>query len=497
MQKTILIYALGAVVLVGAILYAVSLSPIFKTQGSATAVNTPNAPETTPRDKPKKKGDAKSEPYYLDDSFLKSIEGLVAGQVPEGRDHLFYARLRARLSTELARLQDGSNDAARQALEERIATVDRNLLFVEDTPYQQRIKPLFEYCKFLMNKRDVAGLVALQKEVENANWKEAEEKDNLHCRNLAFIPKTYRVKTEIAKAIDEKDDQRLESFFPELEALAMEDRDNPVDSVRAKLKDYLDPIANYSQELGNKAKIAMRRGFYRAQLRLNDESLTPKYSPKNATILVGGSELSYDQTLLDVPKDETTAFYKARIAQLQNLLMRVPADSDAEPVKALREKAETAFADAYENYALAVDMLPSDKPFITVSGEAPSDVLRTACQKLTELGEVERLQRLAERDDYRPVVENFILQARMKRASETNGPASADADATIDEAVQWATTEPDDALVVQRVESLLAQLEKTDDGRQKVDAAKAKFRDAFKNAKTRSKRRLVYIDALK
>ena len=55
----------------------------------------------------------------------------------------------------------------------------------------------------------------------------------------------------------------------------------------------------------------------------------------------------------------------------------------------------------------------------------------------------------------------------------------------------------DDALVVQRVESLLAQLEKTDDGRQKVDAAKAKFRDAFKNAKTRSKRRLVYIDALK
>ena len=334
MQKTILIYALGAVVLVGAILYAVSLSPIFKTQGSATAVNTPNAPETPPRDKPKKKGDAKSEPYYLDDSFFNSIEGLVAGQVPEGRDHLFYARLRARLSTELARLQDGSNDAARQALEERIATVDRNLLFVEDTPYQQRIKPLFEYCKFLMNKRDVAGLVALQKEVENANWKEAEEKDNLHCRNLAFIPKTYRVKTEIAKAIDEKDDQRLESFFPELEALAMEDRDNPVDSVRAKLKDYLDPIANYSQELGNKAKIAMRRGFYRAQLRLNDESLTPKYSPKNATILVGGSELSYDQTLLDVPKDETTAFYKARIAQLQNLLMRVPADSDAEPVKA-------------------------------------------------------------------------------------------------------------------------------------------------------------------
>ena len=140
-------------------------------------------------------------------------------------------------------------------------------------------------------------------------------------------------------------------------------------------------------------------------------------------------------------------------------------------------------------------MLPSDKPFITVSGEAPSDVLRTACQKLTELGEVERLQRLAERDDYRPVVENFILQARMKRASATN--ASADADATVDEAVQWATTEPDDALVVQRVESLLAQLEKTDDGRQKVDAAKAKFRDAFKNAKTRSKRRLVYIDALK
>lgn len=495
MQKTILIYALGAVVLVGAILYAVSLSPIFKTQGSATAVNTPNAPETPPRDKPKKKGDAKSEPYYLDDSFFNSIEGLVDGQVPEGRDYLFYMRLKGRLSTELAKFQDGSNDAARQALEERMAVLDRNLLFAADTPYQQRAKPLHDYSKFLMNKRDVAGLIALQKDVEDANWKEAKEKDNLWLGNLAFVPKTYRIRTEIAKAIDGKDDQKLESLVPELEALVMEDCGSSGGRVRSNLKDYLDPIANYSQELGNKAKIAMRRGFYRAQLRLNDESLTPKYSPKNATIPVGGSELSYDQTLLDVPKDETTAFYKTRIAELQNLLMRVPADSDAEPVKALREKVETAFADAYENYALAVDMLPSDKPFITVSGEAPSDVLRTACQKLTELGEVERLQRLAERDDYRPVVENFILQARMKRASETN--ASADADATVDEAVQWATTEPDDALVVQRVESLLAQLEKTDDGRQKVDAAKAKFRDAFKNAKTRSKRRLVYIDALK
>ena len=471
MQKKNLTYGVGALVLVGAVLYAVFQSPVLKTRGSSTTVNTSNAPTSASRYKPKKSDKEK------------------------GVDFSQFESLGAKLSAELAESQDGSNDAERQAQEERKVILDRDLLFAADTPYWQRLTQLLDYSKFLMNKRDVAGLIALQKEVEDADWKDAKEETNLPLKNLALIPKTYRIRTEIAKAIEEKDDRKLESFVPELETLALEDRDNPV-SVYPNLKDYLDPITNYSQELGNKAIIAMRRGFYRAQVRtVGNKSLQPHYSPIYATILVNGSELSYDQTLLDVPKDETTAFYKARIAQLQNLLLRVPADSDAAPVKALREKAETAFADAYENYALAVDMLPSDKPSVTLSSEAPGDVLRTACQKLTELGEVERLRRLAERDDYRPVVENFILQARMNRASETN--ASADADATIDEAVQWAASEPDDALVVKRVESLLAQLAKTDEGRQKVDAAKAKFRDAFKNAKTRSKRRLVYIDALK
>lgn len=497
MQKTTLIYALGAVVLVGAVLYAVSLSPIFQTRGSAIAVNTPNAPETPPRDETKNKGDAPAEidlakplPVVFDDSFLNSIEGLVDGQVPEGQDYRYYAELKGKLAIALGKFQNDSNGAARNALNERMATVNRNLLFAADTPYLQRVSPLHEYSKFLMDKGDVAGLTALQKDVEDTDWKEAGKDGG----NLAFIPRTRRIKLEVAKAVEEKDDQKIESLIPELEALALEDHANPGSAVYLELKDYLDPIANYSRELGNKAKIAMRRGFYRAQSPVGDEWIQTQYPPSYATIPVGGSELSYDQTLLDVPKDETTAFYKTRIAALQNLLLRVPADSDAESVKALREKAETAFADAYENYALAVDMLPSN-PYVTVSREPRNNILRTTCQKLTELGEVERLRRLAERDDYRPVVENFILQARMKRASETN--ASADADATVDEAVQWATTEPDDALVVKRVYSLLGELEKTDDGRQKVDAAKAKFRDAFKNAKTRSKRRLVYIDALK
>ena len=518
MRKTIAYYVFGTLALAGALSFAAMLSPDYGAQGSTTVAAFD----------------------FWRASIGADLVELVGAPIPEGRGSVFYSRLVEKIDKRSKIGVIGS--ASRQKREERLATANRLLLFCADAPYWRRFQAQREYSRFLLDKGDVVGLTALRKEIEEIDWKNWEapkwqdwhDEPEANAANLAFFARAYQIQAEIAEAIEKKDDAKLEDLVPELETLAMEDRDYDGEPVHQRVAEYVGPIARYDRELGNKAKIAMRRGFYRVSRRLNDKLFRTVYPPKIATIPVDGTSFSYDETLLDVPRDETTFFYKTRLADLQTLLARVPVDS-SDAAETLRAKIQNALADVYENYPLAVDLLPytpwldsvryaglrsaghsaappalpdyawrplvdpstlpnpNAKPSRALTLEDPDEILKTSCEKLAELGAVERLERIAERDDYRDVVESYLVQARATRATETG--ESADVDAAIDAAILWALTEPDDVLVVSRIKSLLAELEKNDDGPRKLETAKAKFRDSFSNSENPVKKRLAKLPA--
>ena len=512
MRKTIAYYVFGTLALAGALSFAAMLSPNYGAQGSTTVA---------------------AFDFWRASTGAELIE-LVGAPIPEGRGSVFYSRLVEKIDKRSKIGVIGS--ASRQKRDERLATANRLLLFCADAPYWRRFQAQREYSRFLLDKGDVVGLTALRKEIEEIDWKNWEapkwqdwhEEPEADAASLAFFARAYQIQAEIAEAIEKKDDAKLEDLVPELETLAMEDRDYDGEPVHQRVAEFVGPIARYDRELGNKAKIAMRRGFYRVSRRLNDALFQTVYPPKIATISFDGTDFSYDETLLDVPRDETTFFYKTRLADLQTLLARIPVDSDA-AVETLRERIQNALADVYENYPLAVDLLPYNswrdamrypaysmaesipdyawrplvglkpfpnptvKPSRALTLEDPDEILKTSCEKLAELGAVERLERIAERDDYCDVAEDYLVQARMTKATEAG--ESADVDAAIDAAILWALTEPNDVLVVSRIKSLLAELEKNDDGPRKLETAKAKFRVAFSDSENPVKKRLAKLPA--
>lgn len=449
MRKTIAYYVFGTLALAGALSFAAMLSPNYGAQGSTTVAAFD----------------------FWRASIGADLVELVGAPIPEGRGSVFYSRLVEKIDKRSKIGVIGS--ASRQKHEERLATANRLLLFCADAPYWRRFQAQREYSRFLLDKGDVVGLTALRKEIEEIDWKswkapkwqDWHDEPEANAANLAFFARAYQIQAEIAEAIEKKDDAKLEGLVPELETLAMEDRDVYGEPVHQRVAEFVGPIARYDRELGNKAKIAMRRGFYRVSRRLNDKLFQTVYPPKIATIPVDGTSFSYDETLLDVPRDETTFFYKTRLADLQTLLARVPVDSDAAAVETLRERVQNALADVYENYPLAVDLLPYNswrdamrypaysmaesipdyawrplvdrktlpnpnaKPSRALTLEDPDEILKTSCEKLAELGAVERLERIAERDDYRDVAESYLVRARATRATETDESAEGDGSA--------------------------------------------------------------------
>ena len=410
-------------------------------------------------------------------------------EIPAGREYDFYEKVRAKLQSQLEKAQGDADDTLRRELEEKMATTYRFQLFAKDATNQRRSQPILWLAQHYMNRGDLESLSALRKEIEASDWPDREKKSR------AFYIRTYQFRTEIAAAIEEKNDEKIESLLPELEAIAKECTGAYASWVasRQNIPDFVNPIAEYSPELGVKAKLMMRRGFFRDGRVVLDANLTPSYPAKPATVPIGDTILSYDQTLLETPQDETTQFYHTRLSELQNLLNRVPSDSSVDAVKELRQKIQNAILDVYERYPLAVELTPREGQVFALIGRTPAAILKESCEKLAEAGEVKRLERLAQRDDYRDVVESYLLQAKTKKALESD--AAGDVDAAVDAAVQWALTESDDVVVVKRVEEILTNF-KNSGKTQEWNAAKAKFRDAFKNSESRAKRRLIYITAL-
>lgn len=412
------------------------------------------------------------------------VEPVLSGQNAE-----YYRQRRAEIREKISRLGDApKNEEQVRRLNEELSRANFHMALADDADFSERYQSLEICAQTFQLNGDVYNLELLKKELEAKNWDEREKFRLVHLVNA------YLLKTKIFQAARQKKGDRLKSLIPELENIAIEEGES-VDSVVSKdVASFVDPIATFDKALGDEAKRTMRRGFYRSKRRSSASELNVEYEPEKVSLPTSsGEEFVYDKTLLDVPQDETSSFYRLRINDLKNLALRVPANDASEAIQKLRDDVKRATFDAYEYSLSAVDLLPGG-----ISGNAaPNYFLDDSCKVLAEAGEIERLERLSEREEIRDVVGGYLLQARAAKATKSN--AVEDANAALDESLQWALDAANDAEVVDRLDRLFKELETvadTDEKKAALADVKKKFRDAFQNAEKRSKRRLAYIDAL-
>ena len=406
-----------------------------------------------------------------------------------GRNAEYYRQRRAEIREKISRLGAAPEDEEQvRRLDEELSRANFHMALADDAEFSERYQSLEICAQTFQLGGDVANLELLKKELEAKNWDEREQFRLVHLANA------YLLKAKIGAAIRQKDNDLIKSLIPELEKIAIEDGES-VDAIVSKdVASFVSPIATYDKALGDEAKRTMRKGFYRSKRRSSDAALNVEYAPEKVSLPTSsGEKFVYDKTLLDVPRDEQSSFYQRRINDLENLALRVPANDASEAIQKLRDDVKRATFDAYEYRLSAVDLLPGG-----ISGNAaPNPFLDDSCKVLAEAGEIERLERLAERENLRDVVGGYLLQARAAEATKSN--AVEDANAALDESLKWALDASNDAEVVDRLDRLFKELESaadTDEKKAALSDAKKKFRDAFQNAEKRSKRRLAYIEAL-
>ena len=406
-----------------------------------------------------------------------------------GQNAAYYQQRRAEIREKISRLGDApKNEEQLRRLNEELSRANFHMALADDADFSERYQSLEICAQTFQLGGDVYNLELLKKELEAKQGNEREQFRLLHVVNA------YLLKAKIGAAIRQKDNDLIKSLIPELEKIAIEAGETPDVVVSQNVASFVVPIATYDKALGDEAKRTMRKGFYRSKRRSADKALDVEYEPEKVSLPTSsGEEFVYDRALLDVPRDELSNFYQRRINDLKNLALRVPANDASEAIQKLRDDVQRATFDAYERRPCGVDLLPGG-----ISGNAaPNYLLDDTCKVLAEAGEIERLERLAEREDFRDVVGGYLLQARAAKATRSN--AVEDANAALDESLQWALDAANDAEVVDRLDRLFKELETaadTDGKKAALSDAKKKFRDAFQNAEKRSKRRLAYIDAL-
>ena len=413
---------------------------------------------------------------------------------PVEKNRKYYASRRYALQGELRRLDadengDPAKDERRAKLVDELIQACRGLAFADDVHSIDRQNSLEHCAQLLLERRDVATLEALKNEVEAADWQERERRQCVHNLN-AFL-----IKTKIAKAIDEKDAQTLENILPELARLAIDEGELDDAPAYREPAPFVAPIEAFDAKLGAKAKLTMRRGFYLSKRYSYKPELDVEYKPEPVTLAVKDVALSYDKSLLDVPQYETTRFYEKRIADLQNVLSKIPENADADEFKRLRADVRSAIMECYEQTPFAVDLISR------VGGPSQAqrrDVeIKKACEKLADAGETARLDRLAEHEDVRDLVQEYRLQATASKAILSNDES--ETAAAIDALIQWALENPDSVAVAAALKETFKSLQTAtvaEAQKAKIETVKSQLRDAFKNAENPAKRRLAYLDAL-
>ncbi len=392
---------------------------------------------------------------------------------------------RAQLTDKYGKAFDAHDEKRMAKLQAELADVNRVLATTDDLDFSERWRSLERYAAYLLNNHDLDQMETMRKNIEAKGWSDREK------NRLLFLLKTYVVKARIAKAIAEKNDEALSQIVDEFEQFAIEDGESHDAIVLKNVDSFISPIAHYNARLGDDAKRKMRKGFFHSRRPSPPSALNVEYPPQTTRFNVDGNDFSYDRALLDVPRDETYQFYKERLANLQSLLQRTPADSHVLEAQKLHDEVQDAIYDVYEYYPQAVDLTlwtPQDK----------LSLLRNSCQELASAGEAERLERLAGIPEFRDVVESYIIQARGVGGAMVKDVAKLNS--SVDDLVEWALSSEDDVAVTEGLTLFVKTLQNealSEESKATLADVKTRLRESFKNADVPRKRRLAYIDALK
>lgn len=415
-------------------------------------------------------------------------------EIPANEDASFYTKRRTELGDALDKAPEG--DPERDDLAAGVVKTNRELALSTNADRVQRWNAIDLLCSDAIKKRDVQFIEELKRDIDAKDFgKETRLLDAILDMNI--------VVAKAKKATDEKDRDAIEKLFPDLQSLTnREERPNNFyvypNAVGPRLSTLLEPFSTFDKELGDRARLAMRKWFRDAGARvLGNKALVVEYPPQNETATEGATTLEYNKTLLTIPRYEDLQFYKQRAAELETLLARVPKSSEETEFGRLRVAVANALNDVWENETTAFDLYAIGNNGEIVPAGNRDDVLRECFGKLAENKQIERLERLANDPELADVAAPYLAQAKIELAGNDGDPEALAKQ--MDDLLQWSLTEPDDILVIDRIEETFAKLstETAPGGKENLASYKKKYREAFQNAEDRSKRRLAKIDCLK